>query len=204
MRNGRAEIAQALEFLKSGGVVVFPTDTLYGLGADAFSIAAVNRIFQIKQRPSGLALPVLVDSWDQALTVAREAPDWARKLAQRFWPGPLTLILSKSEALPVGVTGGGDTVAVRMPNHPVALELIRGLGGPITGTSANRSGGQDLQAIEEVEAQLGKDVDYIIKLGPAPIGVSSTVVDATSGALKLVRQGALDFQEILAAAGLSE
>ena len=202
MRTDKEEIVRALKLLKAGGVVVFPTDTLYGLGADVFSVVAVDRIFRIKLRPSGFALPVLVDSWGQALTITQEVPDSARKLAQRFWPGPLTLILPKGEPLPAGVTGGGDTVAVRMPGHPVALELIRRLGGPITGTSANRSGGQDLMTIEEVEAQLGHDVDYIIRSGPAPIGVSSTVVDATAGTPKLVRQGSLPFQQILEAAPL--
>ena len=198
-------IDQALIFLRAGGVVVFPTDTLYGLGADVFSANAVERIFQIKLRPAGLALPVLVSSWEQALSVTRGAPDLARKLAHklagRFWPGPLTLVLPKSESLPPGVIGGMDTVAVRMPNHPVALELIKKLGRPITGTSANRSGEQDLSTIDDVIADLGNDVDYIIKAGPAPVGASSTVVDVTTDTIRLIRQGALPFQDILEAAG---
>ena len=192
-----ADVEKAVRFLRSGGVVVFPTDTLYGLGADAFSIPALERIFTIKLRPAETSLPLLVSCWDQVETVTRQTPDAARRLARRFWPGPLTLVLPKAEQLPVRVTGGKDTVAVRMPDHPVALAIIRRFGRPITGTSANRSGQQDLLDYKSVKAELGKDVDYIVQSGPQPKGAPSTVIDLTTEFPTLLRQGALPMDEIL-------
>ncbi len=177
--------------------MVFPTDTLYGLGADAFSIPALERIFTIKRRPAEISLPLLVSCWDQLETVAGQIPEAAHRLAGRFWPGPLTLVLPKAEQLPDRVTGGKDTVAVRMPDHPVALEIIRRLGRPITGTSANRSGQQDLLDYNAVRAELGNDVDYIVQTGPQPKGTPSTVVDLTTEFPTLLRQGALPLDEIL-------
>ncbi len=195
---GLAQINEAVSILKAGGVVAFPTDTLYGLGADVFSPAALDKVFAIKQRPTGLALPVLVSSWDQMKMVARNIPEPALRAARRFWPGPLTLILLKGEGLPDRVTGGGDTVAVRMPDHRAPLALAEGLGRPITGTSANLSGGPDLLTLSELEADLGGLVDYIVKSGPAPQGTPSTVVDASGGEPRLVRAGAVDFDTVLA------
>ena len=186
-----------MRILRSGGVVVFPTDTLYGLGADAFSIPALERIFTIKLRSAETSLPLLVSCWDQVETITRQTPDAARRLARRFWPGPLTLVLPKAEQLPVRVTGGKDTVAVRMPDHPVALEIIRRFGRPITGTSANRSGQQDLLDYKAVKAELGKDVDYIVRSGPQPKGAPSTVIDLTTEFPTLLRRGALPMDEIL-------
>ena len=192
------DIEEAVNLLKTGGVVAFPTDTLYGLGADIFCVKALERVFAIKGRPSGLALPVLVSCWEQVKLVARFTGVGAR-LAERFWPGPLTLVLPKLDHLPGLVTGGRDTVAVRMPDHSVPLALAEQLGGPVTGTSANLSGGPDLLTLEKLQAQLGDRVDYIIRTGPAPKGTPSTVVDVTDETPRLVRQGALPFPEILAA-----
>ena len=177
--------------------MVFPTDTLYGLGADVLSIPALERIFTIKGRPAEISLPLLVSCWDQLGTVTSHTPEAARRLAQRFWPGPLTLVLPKAERLPDRVTGGKNTVAVRMPDHPVALEIIRRLDRPITGTSANRSGHQDLLDYDAVKAELGKDVDYIVQSGPQPKGTPSTVIDLTTEIPTLLRQGALPMDEIL-------
>ena len=184
--------------LKTGGVVVFPTDTLYGLGADVFSASALEKVFSIKGRPLGLALPVLVDGWEQVGSVARHTEVGAR-LAQRFWPGPLTLVLPRLDHLPELVTGGRDTVAVRTPAHRVPLALAGQLGGPVTGTSANLSGGPDLHSLETIQAQLGGRVDYIIRTGPPPVGAPSTILDVTGETPRLVRQGSLPFPEILAA-----
>ena len=191
------DVEEAVRILRSGGVVVFPTDTLYGLGADAFSIRALERIFTIKLRPAEASLPLLVSCWDQVETVTRQTPESAHRLARRFWPGPLTLVLPKAEQLPLRVTGGKDTVAVRMPDHPVALEIIRRLDRPITGTSANRSGQQDSLDYKTVKAELGKDVDYIVQSGPQPKGAPSTVIDLTTEFPTLLRQGALPMDEIL-------
>ncbi len=181
--------------------MVAPTDTLYALAADVFSLAALERVFAIKLRPPGLALPVLVGCWDQVELVAKDATETARQLAGRFWPGPLTLILPKAARLPDRVTGGRDTVAVRMPDHHTPLAITMELASPITGTSANRSGQQDLLTLEAIEAELGGEVDYIMPSGPPPSGIPSTVIDVTSGNPLLVRAGALDFEEILAVCG---
>jgi len=180
-------------------VVLLPTDTLYGLGADVFSLPALKRVFSIKGRPPDLALPVLVGSWEQVELVARDVPESGRLLAGRFWPGALTLVLTRRDCVPDLVTGGRDTVAVRMPGHPIPLALAKELGGPITGTSANRSGEADPQTLAAAEAELGGRVDYIIRAGPAPQGTPSTVVDLTTGTPRLLRQGAVPFSEVLQA-----
>ncbi len=195
------EIAEGVRRLRSGGVMVAPTDTLYALSADALNQEAVDRVFSIKGRPSKMALPLLVSSWEQAQRVIREAPKLGEILAQRFWPGPLTLVLLRSTSLPAQLTGGLDTVAVRMPDHPAPLALAEGLGGPMTGTSANPSGGPNPKSLEEVESLVGQKVDYIIRSGPQPKGVGSTVVDISSGKPRLLREGALPFEKILVACG---
>ena len=193
----QSEIDSALEFLRSGGVIAFATDTLYGLGADGFSQPALEKIFAIKGRPEGQPLPVLVSSWEQVAMVAGDSSPVAESLAGRFWPGALTLVLMGLPQLPRLVTGGGDTVAVRMPNHPVPLALAEGLGRPITGTSANRSGRPDIKNLGSLTAELGNEVDSVVKAGPSPTGIASTIVDLTAGELTLIREGAIPFQSIL-------
>ena len=197
--NCQTEIAKALQILKSGGVVALPTDTLYGLGVDVFAELALQRVFAIKGRPPELALPVLVADWEQAQLVIDGVTEVGRRLAQRFWPGPLTLVLPASPRLSVLVTGGRDTVAVRMPDHWVPLALAAQLGAPITGTSANRSGKADLLTVNAVETHLDHQVDYIMRCGPTPKGIASTVVDATGETPRLLRAGALPFDQILEA-----
>ena len=200
-RSRLIELEEAVHSLNSGGVVVFPTDTLYGLGADVFSLAALQRIFSIKGRRADLALPVLVAGLDQVEAVAQPMSAQAQRLAERFWPGPLTLVMRRSPDLPGLVTGGADTVAVRMPGHPVPLELARRLGRPITGTSANRSGQPDLLDLSALENQLGNLVDHIIQTGPVPAGTASTIVNVTGDTPQLLRGGAISLEEILEAAG---
>ena len=195
------ELEKAVRSLGNGGVVVFPTDTLYGLGADVFSLPALQRIFSIKGRPADLALPVLVADMDQLEAVALPMSSQARRLAQRFWPGPLTLVMHRSPDLPGLVTGGADTVAVRMPDHLVPIALARRLGRPITGTSANLSGQPDLLDLGALENQLGNLVDHIIQTGPVPAGTASTIMDVTGDAPQLLREGAISLEEILEAAG---
>ena len=145
-----------------------------------------------------MAVPVIVSCWQQAKLVA-QLTEVGNRLADKFWPGPLTLVLPKLDRLPELVTGGKDTVAVRMPDHRIPLALTECLGGPITGTSANLSGDPDLLTLETVSAGLGDQVDYIIRIGPAPGGTPSTVVDVTKGSPRLLRQGALPFPAVLAA-----
>ena len=178
--------------------MTFATDTLFGLGADVLSPAGLEKVFQIKGRPQHMPLPVLVSGWEQVHLVAQADSPMAQRLARLFWPGALTLVLRKHPQTHDLVTAGGDTVAVRMPAHPVPQELAQLLGRPITGTSANRSGDADIPDFATLEAELGHLVDYVVKIGPAPAGISSTVVDLTGGEPKLLRAGALDFQEILA------
>ncbi len=195
---GQEESRQAaLEVLRAGGVVAFPTDTLYGLGADVFSHAGLERIFHIKGRPPSLALPVLVAGWQQVAMVAEGLTREARELAAAFWPGSLTLVLPRSPALSPLITGGRDTVAVRMPDHWAPLGLTADLGNPITGTSANRSGQPDLLTVAEVMQQLGESIDYIIGAGPAPRGLPSTVVDLSGSKPVLLRAGATSFADVL-------
>ena len=194
------ELEQAVRFLSNGGVVVFPTDTLYGLGADVFSLPALQRIFSIKGRPADLALPVLVAGLDQVEAVALPISGQARRLAQRFWPGPLTMVMRRSHNLPDLVTGGADTVAVRMPDHLVPLALARRLGRPIIGTSANLSGQPDLMDLSALESQLSNLVDYIIQAGPIPAGAASTIVDVTGETPQLLREGAISMEDVLEAA----
>ena len=195
------ELDKAFAALDNGGVVVFPTDTLYGLGADVFSLPALQRIFAIKGRPAELALPVLVAGLDQVESVALPMSNRAQELAERFWPGPLTLVMRRSPELPDLVTGGADTVAVRMPAHRIPLALARRLGRPITGTSANLSGQPDLLDLDSIENQLGNLVDYITRSGPPPEGTGSTVVDITRNEPRLLREGAISLQEIMETAG---
>ena len=192
------DIEQAVKLLKAGGVVVFPTDTLYGLGADVFSIAALERLFSIKGRPAALALPVLVNSTAQVEMVARFTSIGSR-LAEQFWPGPLSLVLPRQGHLPDLVTGGRDTVAVRMPDHQVPLALAGQLHGPVTGTSANLSGGPDSYSLDALEEQLGGKVDYIMRSGPPPQGTASTVVDVTGDSPQLIREGAISLKRVLSA-----
>ncbi len=148
------QIKKAISILKKGGVVAYPTDTVYGLGACMTDIAAVDRIFQVKGRPKGMALPVLLAEQKQIAEIVIEVTPSAQRLADEFFPGALTIILPKSDIVPDIITGGGRTVAFRIPNHPVPLALIRGLGKPIVGTSANLSGHPSALTAEEVKPRL--------------------------------------------------
>jgi L-threonylcarbamoyladenylate synthase len=191
------DLERAVGVLKNGGVVVIPTDTLYGLAADVFNTAALDQVFAIKGRPENLALPVLVSGWEQVELVSEDLPSQTQTLVARFWPGALTLVVRKAPGLPDRLTAGGPTVAVRMPDHPAPIDLIDGLGGPITGTSANISGEADLLTLTELSAEIGCQVDYILTDGPEPKGTASTVVDITSGQPKLLREGTVPFEQVL-------
>ena len=178
--------------------MAIPTDTLYGLAADALNVDAIERVFAIKERPEGLALPVLLADAEQLALVASEFSDSARILAESLWPGPLTLVMHRNELLPARLTAGHSTVAVRVPDHPVPRELARCLGRPITGTSANISGALDPRSLAELYRQVGERVDCVVTAGPTPAGAASTIVDLTSEHPKLLREGAISFEEIAA------
>jgi len=170
---------EAVRLLKAGGIVAFPTDTVYGLGADAFNSEAAERIYKVKQRPHHLPLPILLADVEQITSVVDSVSEIAQLLMRRFWPGGLTLVLPKAASLPDVITAGNDKVAVRIPDHIVPLTIIRGLGLPIIGTSANISDKPSVVTAQEVEQQLGSQVDLIIDMGRCPGGLESTVVDVT-------------------------
>ena len=199
------EIETARACIASGGVVAIPTDTLYGLAADATNPEALDRVYEIKGRPAHMPLPVLVSGWEQVAMVSAVAGanrDMARALAERYWPGPLTLVLPAAQGLPTRLTGGLDTIAVRMPDHEVPLALAEGIGRPITGTSANPSGGADITDPDELRRALGGVVDGIITSGSVPLGTASTIVAISDRNLTLLRAGALDYSTVCRTVGL--
>ena len=184
-------LAEAVAVLKSGGVVAYPSDTVYGLGAAASDDAAVERVFVAKDRDTEKAVSLLLADAADLGSLCAEVSLAARVLAQRYWPGPLTLVLRRSPDFHSAALGGGDTVAVRVPNHPFLRELIRALGEPITGTSANQSGRAACRSAEEVEQELGDAVDLIVDGGPSREGPESTVVSLTGSLLVVLREGAI-------------
>lgn len=186
----------ATVLLREGGVVAYPTDTVYGLGAVVFDDEAVSTMFSIKGRDRSQGVPVLIASESQLAEVADGVPDPALALAARFWPGALTLVLRRSPGLPSIVTGGAETVAVRLPDHPCPQALVSAVGAPITGTSANRHGGPEPTSPEEVQRQLGNRLSLILDGGPSPRAVPSTVVDVTTATPRLLRAGAVSLGEL--------
>ena len=189
------EIEKGVKILQKGGVIAFPTDTVYGLGADAFNSTAVERIYEIKNRPKHRQLPLLIATVERLTVLADPIPEIAFFLAKRFWPGGLTLVLSKTDSVPAYLAPG-PTIAVRVPDHPVCLALIQRLGNPIIGTSANISGQPSALTAEEVGQQLGGKIDFTINGGNCPGGKESTVVDVTREAPIILRQGIIPSDEI--------
>ena len=183
--------AIAAILLREGGVVAYPTDTVYGLGAMVFNHNAISTLFLIKGRSREQGLPVLVASETQVREVAATVPRVALALAKRFWPGPLTLVLPRHPLLPRAVTGGADTVAVRLPDHPCPQALISAAGGPITGTSANRHGGPEPTSADEVHRQLGSRLSLILDGGSSAAAVPSTILDLPAEPARLIRSGAV-------------
>ncbi len=194
-------ISQAAETLKRGGLVAFPTETVYGLGANALDAAAVARIFAAKARPAADPLIVHLRGIDQLGRVVRAVPAAARTLAETFWPGPLTLVLPKQPAVPPSVTSGLDTVAVRVPDHPVALALLRATDLPIAAPSANRFGHTSPTAAQHVWHDLHGRIEIILDGGAAPLGVESTVVDAATSPARILRPGGITREMIEAVIG---
>lgn len=190
-READRAISEAVDCLRTGGLVAYPTDTLYGLGAAAEDDGPVTRLFEAKRRPLGSPLPILLADVDGLRQVTEEPSDLALMLARRFWPGPLTLVLRRAPAFHSLALSGQHSVAVRIPNHDAPRRLIRALGAPITGTSANLSGRRPPQTAADVAEQLGDSVDIIIDGGPCPLGRESTVVDLTGETLRLLREGAV-------------
>ncbi|MBR7839538.1 threonylcarbamoyl-AMP synthase [Actinospica durhamensis] len=194
-------IAQAAEVLRAGGLVAFPTETVYGLGANAEDPAAVGRIYQAKGRPPTHPLIVHLGSAEQLADWVEEVPETARLLAERFWPGPLTLVLRRAARVPLEATGGLETVAVRVPDHPVALALLEAFGGGVTAPSANRFGSVSPTTAEHVRTELGDAVDFVLDGGSCQVGVESTIVDVTGETPSILRPGGVTREDLEEALG---
>ena len=191
-----ADITRAAEILRRGGLVAFPTETVYGLGADADNPAALARLYAVKGRPGDHPVIVHVGAPSQLADWATDVPDAARRLAEALWPGPLTVIVRRAARVPDGVTGGGDTVGVRVPDQPVALALLRAFGGGVAAPSANRFGQVSPTTADDVRADLGDDVDLVLDDGPCTVGVESTIVDCTGEELVILRPGGVTRERV--------
>jgi L-threonylcarbamoyladenylate synthase len=190
-------ISGALQILQAGGLVAFPTDTVYGVGALAFDGKAVESIYSAKDRPVEKAIPVLIGDPDDLEKVGSDIPDSAHRLASRFWPGPLTIVVPKRSELPE-VVSATMTVGVRVPDHKVARALLRAAG-PMAVTSANISGQQSPVTAQEVYEQLAGRIDLILDGGKTPGGVPSTLVDCTTSQLTVLREGPISLEELISA-----
>lgn len=191
-----ADIARAARILRAGGIVAFPTETVYGLGASAFNPEAIEKIFRAKQRPSWDPLIVHIADVSMLGHVVRAADPVSRSLIARFWPGPLTLLLPRSERVPDSVTAGRPLVGVRQPAHPVAIELIRQAGLPLAAPSANTFGHTSPTTAAHVLADLDGRIDAILDGGPCEVGLESTVIQVVPDGIIVYRPGALDFSAL--------
>lgn len=181
--------------LRRGGLVAYPTDTLYGLAARPTDARAVERLFEAKRRPTERTVPLLIASPRDLSAIAEDVSEVARRLMGAFWPGALTIVLRTSSSFRSPAVG--ETVAVRVPDHPTPRELVRILGEPITGTSANISGGPEPLTAAEVRSQLGDAVDLVVDGGRCPGGRPSTVVDCTAQPPRIVREGAIGREKLM-------
>lgn len=197
----RRRLSEAARVLKSGGLVAFPTETVYGLGANALDERAARKIYEAKGRPSDNPLIAHVADFDGTKLLAKRIPEIGKRLMEAFWPGPLTLIFPKSGMVPLETTGGLDTVAIRMPSDPVAEELIRMAGVPVAAPSANISGKPSPTRAEHVYQDMNGRIDMIIDGGPVGIGVESTIIDVTEETPVLLRPGAITLEMLRDAIG---
>jgi len=190
------QVEQGISILKQGGLVAFPTDTVYGLGACISIHQAVERVYAVKERPPNMALPLLLADTSQITEVAEPVPPLAWLLIHNFLPGALTIVLHKSSSVPDIITGGGVTIALRIPAHLIPVALAQGLGAPIVGTSANLSGRPSPLTAGEVYSQFGNKLDLVIDGGQCPGGKESTVVDVTGETPVVLREGAISREEL--------
>jgi L-threonylcarbamoyladenylate synthase len=197
-----APLAEAIDAIRAGNLVGLPTETVYGIAADALNPDAVAAIFRLKQRPADNPLIVHLAHADDVLRVATAFPDAARRLAERFWPGPLTLVLPKRHEVPDITTGGLDTVAVRIPNHPVAHALIAATG-PLAAPSANRFMRLSPTRATDIDPEIASGLAVILDGGPCEVGIESTVVDATDDKIRLLRPGGISAAQLAKIAELS-
>lgn len=191
-------LAEAARRVVAGGVIVFPTRHLYGLGADALNPEAVGRVFALKGRSPAKALSVLVRDESMLTGLVREVPAAARLLMERFWPGRLTLVLAAAPGVPEALSGGQGTIGVRLPGHPVSRGVMARLEVPLTATSANRAGEPGAHTVDAVSEAIRAGVDLILDAGPLVPGVGSTVLDLTHGTARVLREGAVSAAAIRA------
>lgn len=189
-------IEEAARVLAAGGLVVFPTDTVYGIGAAVDQPEAVARLYVAKGRPLDRPIPVLIADLGQLERLASVVTESVRRLAERFWPGALTIVMPAQPWLPPEIVRDTGAVGLRMPDHPVALAVLRAAGGAVATTSANRSGEREACTVEEAIAALGETVDLYLDGGRTPGGIPSTVVEVRDGEIRVLRRGALDPAEI--------
>ncbi|GKS68469.1 translation factor SUA5 [Nitrosomonas sp. PY1] len=201
----REQISRAMSILNAGGVVAFPTETVYGLGADVTNLEAISSIYRIKQRPMNHPLIVHIADFSCLSEWAQAIPDTALKLAARFWPGPLTLILKRSRCVPDIVTGGQDTVGIRVPGHPIALALLRSLGRgrALAAPSANRFGRISPTTAAHVQKELGTEISMILDGGSCAVGLESTIVSFVGDNPKVLRPGGIALAELESVLGAS-
>jgi L-threonylcarbamoyladenylate synthase len=191
-----SEVRRAAQILRAGGLVAFPTETVYGLGADAASETAIARLYAVKGRPTDHPVIVHFQKLHHAFRWARDVPWAAAELAERFWPGPLTLLLKRSALAKDFITGGQDTVGLRVPSHPVAQQLLKEFAGAIAAPSANRFGRVSPTTPAHVREDLGKDVDLVLEGGPSEVGIESTIVDLSGTTPVLLRPGRISKQDL--------
>ena len=197
----KAELRRAAQILRAGGLVAFPTETVYGLGADASNPEAIRKLYAIKRRPADHPVIIHFADAEKAFAWAREVPEAARKLAARYWPGPLTLILKRSGLAKDFVTGGQDTVGLRVPSHPVAQALLKEFSGGIAAPSANRFGLVSPTTAAHVRDDLGADVDLVLEGGPSEVGIESTILDLSGPRPVLLRPGHVSKEQLQAVIG---
>jgi L-threonylcarbamoyladenylate synthase len=198
------EILEAAEIVRAGGLVVFPTETVYGLGANALDASAVRKIYELKGRPATSPLIVHVSGTEQARQFAAEWPEGAERLAREYWPGPLTLVVPKKAMIPDQVTAGLGTVGLRVPRHPVALELLRLAGVPIAAPSANRFTQLSPTTAQHVREAFGVETPFLLDGGPCEVGLESTVIAVTADGLEVLRPGMAAVEEATSAAAQPE
>ncbi len=193
----KENLAAAAEILKKGGLVAVPTETVYGLAANAFDAAAVQRIYDVKGRPEYKPISLLISGVEDIERLSADVPDEARTLGERFWPGPLTMVLKKESSVPDIVTAGGDTVGLRCPDHPMTLELIRISGLPLAAPSANPSGFESPKDFQKVMEYFDGKIECAVDGGRCSVGSESTILDMTVRPFRILRQGSLPKYELI-------
>jgi L-threonylcarbamoyladenylate synthase len=190
------QILSASRIIRAGGVIIFPTQYLYGLGADALNTEAVDRIYEIKKRSHKKPILVLIEQQADLSRLVQQVPSAAESIMYTFWPGSVTIVFRAKETLPTNLTAGTHRIGVRMPQHPVASALTKAVGGPVTATSANITGDSGCSTVSDIAPGIAEQVDLILDAGPLKGGAGSTVVDVTVNPPKIIREGAIHAKDI--------